>query len=125
MLDRDEAEKIARKWIDAWNSHDLDRIFDLYEDDFTMTSPYICSRMNIESGVLSGKNEVRPYWEKSLMMRPPLEFMLKGIFSGVSSVVVLYESNRGATVCETLEIDSNGKINSGCSQHGYWSFEGT
>jgi len=55
MIDRKSAIEFSEKWIAAFNSHDLERIFDLYTDDFTMASPYIKERMGIESGIFSGK----------------------------------------------------------------------
>ena len=48
MLDKEFAENFAREWIEAFNSHDLGRIFSLYDDEFTMTSPYIRERMDTE-----------------------------------------------------------------------------
>lgn len=118
MIDIHLAEAFAANWIAAFNSRDLEQIFDLYEDDFTMTSPYIRERMNIESGVLVGKEAVRPYWETSLALEPPLEFVLHGVFAGVSTVVVLYENVGRKMVCETFTFSASGKIASGCSQHG-------
>ena len=118
MLDREFAERFSKEWIEAFNSHDLDRIFDLYDDDFTMTSPYIKARMGIESGVLNGKEAVRPYWEKSLSMNPPLNFELVDVFVGVSSLVVFYKNIGRKLVCETFTFNNNGKVTTGCSQHG-------
>ena len=33
------AERFAKDWVAAWNSHDLDSILEHYEDDFEMSSP--------------------------------------------------------------------------------------
>lgn len=118
MLDRQFAEKFSKKWIEAFNSHDLDRIIELYDDDFTMESPYIRARMGVESGVLKGKAAVRSYWQKSLALDPPLKFQLIDVFLGVSSVVLLYENIGRKLVCETFTFDHLGKVTSGCSQHG-------
>jgi ketosteroid isomerase-like protein len=41
MISRGFGEEFAREWIEAWNSHDLDRVLSHYADDFTMSSPYI------------------------------------------------------------------------------------
>ena len=41
MLSREFAESFAAEWIEAWNSHDLDRILSHYTDDFVMSSPRI------------------------------------------------------------------------------------
>ena len=118
MIDKEWAAEFAEKWIAAFNSNDLDCIFELYEDDFTMTSPFITERMGFESGILVGKQNVRPYWEKSLAIDPPLIFSLIDVFVGVSSIVVHYENVGRKMVCESFTFSNSGKVSSGCSQHG-------
>ena len=59
MIDRDWAEAFAREWINAWNAHDLERIFLPYSDDFEMASPLIVERMGVPTGTLKGKAAVR------------------------------------------------------------------
>jgi hypothetical protein len=113
VLDRDFSERFSKELIEAFNSHDLDRIFDLYDDDFTMTSHYIKARMGIESGVLNGKEAVRPYWEKSLSMNPSLNFELVNIFVGVSSLAVFYKNIGRKLVCETFTFNNNNNNNNG------------
>ena len=44
MIDHAFAADFAREWIAAWNSHDLERIFAHYTDDFSMSSPLIVQR---------------------------------------------------------------------------------
>jgi len=118
MIDRKPAIEFAEKWIAAFNSHDLERIFDLYTDDFTMTSPYIKERMGIESGILSGKENVRPYWGKSLTIKPLLLFELVDVFVGVSTVVVYYKNSGRKMISETFTFNKQGKVTTACSQHG-------
>lgn len=36
-----EKNEFAIKWIDSWNSHDLDKILDHYDDNFSIISPMI------------------------------------------------------------------------------------
>ena len=38
-MTRDEAWNLANHWVEAWNSHDLDRIMTHYEDAIELTSP--------------------------------------------------------------------------------------
>lgn len=58
MIDISWAEKFAGEWVDAWNSHNPERILLHYEDDFEITSPLIVTRMGIKSGSLKGKRVV-------------------------------------------------------------------
>jgi len=118
VIERKFADDFSKNWIEAFNSHDMDRIFDLYDDNFTMESPYIIERMGVTSGVLIGKDSVRPYWEKSLSSDPPLKFKLLDVLLGVSSVIILYENLGRKLVCETFTFNNAGKVISGCSQHG-------
>ena len=118
MIDRDWAIKFAIEWIESFNSHNLERIFALYEDDFEMTSPYIIERMGVSNGKLKGKDQIRPYWQKSLDADPSLKLELIDIFVGVDSVVIYYKNVGRKMVCETFKFSDNGKVISGCSQHG-------
>ena len=58
MIDRTWAEQFAKEWIDAWNSHDLDRILSHYVEDFEMSSPLIIELKKDPSGVLRGKTAI-------------------------------------------------------------------
>lgn len=118
MIDHEWAETFANEWIDAFNAHDIERILDLYSDDFTMRFPYIQERMGIDEGVLVGKTAVRPYWAKSLKMEPPLRFELINTYVGASTVIVHYRNVDRKLVCETFTFNEQGKVTSGCSQHG-------
>ncbi len=117
-MNREWAQQFAEQWIAAFNSHDLERVFSFYADDFTMASPYIEERMNLEDGKLKGKDMVRPYWQKALAAQPPLLFVLKDVFVGVDSVVIYYESVNRKMVCETFIFNHEGRIISASSHHG-------
>ena len=75
-MDNAFAEHFANDWIDAWNSHDLQRILSHYADDFEMTSPVIIQLTNEPSGTLRGKTAVGDYWTKALQLIPDLHFEL-------------------------------------------------
>jgi hypothetical protein len=111
MIDREWANSFAKEWVDAWNAHDLERIFSHYSDDFEMTSPLIVQRMGVPSGRLKGKNAVRPYWHKGLVASPPLQFELIGVMVGVSSLAILYRSvTAGRSVIERFEFDDHRRV---------------
>ena len=67
-------DKFSHNWVQAWNSHDLNKIMTHYTDDFEMSSPVIRKIMNIKSGKIKGKIEVRTYWEKALSINPDFHF---------------------------------------------------
>lgn len=95
MLTREFGEHFAHEWIEAWNSHDLERILSHYTDDFTMSSPYIAQIAGEPSGTLTGKPAVRAYWAAALERMPTLHFELVQTLVGADSVVIYYRGVRG------------------------------
>jgi hypothetical protein len=104
------AETFAKEWIDAWNAHDLERIFAHYDDNFVFSSPLIRERGFDANGVLHGKNATRPYWSRGLAATPPIQFELLGVYAGADCVSIHYRSVGRALVCETLFFGANGKV---------------
>jgi ketosteroid isomerase-like protein len=105
------AKKFAQEWVDAWNSHDLDRILSHYGEDFEITTPMIKVAMGIETGTLKGKDKARQYWEAALKKVPDLHFELREVTQGVGSVAVYYRSVLGKMAVEVMFFDSDGRIN--------------
>ena len=103
------AQRFAREWIAAWNSHDLDRILAHYEDDFEMSSPIIRTLAGEPSGRLRGKAAIRAYWAKALQKLPDLRFELVQALAGVDSVTICYKGHRGFTA-EVLHFGPSGKV---------------
>ena len=95
MITREFAMQFAEEWIEAWNSHDLERVLSHYSDDFEMSSPRIPIIVGNESGVLRGKDAIGAYWRRALELTPQLQFELISIFVGADSVVLYYRSVRG------------------------------
>jgi ketosteroid isomerase-like protein len=69
VIDQAWAQKFAKEWISAWNSHDLDRILSHCVEDIEMSSPLIIERKIDPSGVLRGKAAIRAYWALGLAAR--------------------------------------------------------
>jgi hypothetical protein len=109
MITREQAERFAKEWIEAWNSHDLTRILAHYSDDFTMASPRIAVIANEPSGVLSGKSAIGAYWKKALALAPNLHFKLLGTFLGSNSIAIYYEGVRGPAI-EVFSFNESGLV---------------
>ncbi|VAW58810.1 hypothetical protein MNBD_GAMMA08-1262, partial [hydrothermal vent metagenome] len=60
------SEQFSIGWVEAWNSHDINKIMSHYTDDFIMHSPVIQELLNEPSGKLNGKSEIKKYWLKAL-----------------------------------------------------------
>ncbi|MGE5240778.1 MAG: nuclear transport factor 2 family protein [Bacteroidota bacterium] len=95
MIDEKFAEQFAREWIDAWNSHDLDRVLSHYDDQFEMSSPVIIQIAREPSGTLKGKDAVGAYWAKALQLIPDFRFELVTTLIGVDSITLYYRGHRG------------------------------
>ena len=114
------AEQFAAEWIDAWNSHDLDRVLAHYSDDFEMSSPFIVELMGQGSGKLKGKVAIRPYWTKALAAAPPLKFELERVFAGVDSITIAYRrAGTNQQAAEVLFFDHTRKVVRGVAH--YWN----
>jgi ketosteroid isomerase-like protein len=108
---------LGRNWIAAWNSHDLERVLALYADDTEMTSDRIPAFGFDASGTLRGKANLRMYWGKALQLLPNLHFELIDTYVSPNSLVVFYQNERGAKICEYLRLDAQGKIIQGSANH--------
>lgn len=114
----EEALQRAGAWIAAWNSHDLERILALYEDDFRMTSPHVRGVVGEPTGTLVGKDAVRRYWRRGLELVPHMHFILLDVFRGVGTLPIYYASNvRDATVVEVLVIGESGRYAGGSAMN--------
>ena len=39
----ENAERLAREWVEAWNAHDLERILSHYAEDVEFASPFVAA----------------------------------------------------------------------------------
>ena len=116
MIERGWALEFAKDWIEAWNSHDLDRILSHYTDDVEVSSPLVAERLGRPGGVVKGKDAVREYWRQSMSLEPPLTFELLDVLVGVDQLTLYYRSVGRRVVGETLLIDASGKATRGIVQ---------
>src|ERR1700709_1976830 len=108
---------LARDWIAAWNTHDVERVLALYAEDSEMTSDLIPKLGFDPGGTQRGKDNIRTYWAKALGMIPDLHFELIDTYVSPDSLVVFYQNERGARICEYLRLNAEGKIVQGSANH--------
>lgn len=108
-MDMKQAEQFAAEWIEAWNSHDLDRILAHYDENFEMSSPAITQLTGEPSGVLQGREAVGTYWAGALKKFPDLKFTLLHTLRGANSVALVYEGVLGLSN-EVFHFGANGKV---------------
>lgn len=110
MTTESQATEFARKWVAAWNSHDLDAIMSHYDVDVVLTSPVAAKILEDPSGTVEGNAALRNYFRRGLEVYPNLHFELVDVMSGLSSVVVCYKNQKGTKTAEFMEFGKNGKI---------------
>jgi len=110
LIEQSWANEFAKEWIEAWNSHDLDRILSHYVEDFEMSSPLIMERKMDPRGVLRGKSAIRDYWAIGLSANPPLQFELIDVHVGVNTIGILYRSVGRRRVIELLTFNEDKEV---------------
>ena len=98
----------ANEWIEAWNSHDLERILSHYSEDVVVISP-IAKRLTGKAEII-GKEALKAYFSKGLEAYPDLHFTLHEVFEGEGSVVLCYENQMGTKAAECMVFDDAGKV---------------
>jgi ketosteroid isomerase-like protein len=107
MLSETEADAFVAEWMQAWNSHDLERILEHYADDVEYYSPFIAQMAQPggpgADGRLVGKEAVRAYFAAALGNYADLHFDAPfHVAVGAGSVSFVYTSVKNLTAVETL-----------------------
>lgn len=101
------ARAFAQDWIDAWNSHDIERILSHYDDDVTLASPVALRLIN--DGVIRGKAALRDYFTRGLEAYPDLRFDLIDTFWGIETIVLYFSSSfRSSNTAEVMLLNPLG-----------------
>ena len=100
----------AEDWVEAWNSHDVDRILAHYEDDVILVSPRALLVLGVEDGTVRGKRALGDYMRAGLRKVPDLTFTLKRVFSGVNSLVVEFATSDGRHGAEFMDFGKSGHV---------------
>lgn len=106
----EQAEEIAKEWLEAWNAHDLERILAHYHPDVEFISPFVAQLGGREDGKLRGIAELRDYFGRALAAYPDLHFTDARARTGVRSLVLYYLSVNGLRAAETMELDDAGRV---------------
>jgi ketosteroid isomerase-like protein len=109
-LTETKAREFASEWIEAWNSHDLNRIMSHYSEDVVLTSPIAARLLNVADGTVRGKQALRAYFQKGLEAFPQLKFELIEVMWGLASVVLHYRNQKGTKSGEFMEFGPQGKV---------------
>jgi predicted ester cyclase len=59
---------------------------------------------------VSGKANLRAYFERGLQAFPELQFRLEDVLWGVNSVVLYYTNQKGTRTAEFMEVAATGQV---------------
>ena len=109
-MTREDAWNLANHWVAAWNGHDLDLIMTHYEDSIELTSPAAAQLLGKSDGKVTGKANLRAYFQRGLEAYPDLHFRLEDVLWGIDSVVLYFTNQKGTHTAEFMELSATGKV---------------
>ena len=109
-MDAQQAGTFALDWLQGWNQRDVEAILSHYAEDVEFKSLIAVNLLGETSSTIRGKANLREFLEKVLTAFPGSpEIELLGVFRGVDSLVVHFQS-RGRKAAEVMELNESGQI---------------
>ena len=108
-MDHRGAEEYGKRWIEAWNAHDIESLCDHYSEDVVFRSPFIPRLTGSDECVIHGRQALNEYFAKGMEAFPHFRFQLHRVGLGVDSVVLNYIGVDGALASEVHVLDGEGR----------------
>ena len=112
---------IAMLWFEAFNTHNLEKLLSLYDDEAIHFSPKLKIRHPETQGLVTGKDSLRAWWKDSFDRMPSLHYKVTSLTSNADRVFMEYirtvENEDYMLVAEVLEI-KEGRIITSRVYHG-------
>lgn len=112
---------IAHLWFEAFNTHNLEKLLSLYDDEAQHFSPKLKIRNPETNGLVSGKIALHDWWQDAFDRLPSLHYKVTSLTSNADRVFMEYvrtvETEQDMLVAEVLEI-KEGKIIASRVYHG-------
>jgi len=117
----EKLQSIAFKWFEAFNSHNLEQLLSLYDDDAEHFSPKLKIRFPESKGLIVGKQALREWWQDAFERLPTLNFKVTSLTANADRVFMEYtrivEGEEDMLVAEVLVVNEN-KIVASRVYHG-------
>lgn len=114
-------DEIAKKWLKAFNEHNLEKLLALYDDNAIHFSPKLKMRKPETNGLIKGKDAMRLWWSDAFERLPQLTYREQTITANDDRVFMEYirivPGEENMNVAEVLEI-KNGLIVASRVYHG-------
>lgn len=106
-------ESIALQWFEAFNTHNLEQLLRLYDEQAQHFSPKLKVRQPETDGLIQGKDALRAWWQDAFDRIPSLQYQVNTLTANDERVFMEYtrmaEGDSNMLVAEVLEI-KNGRI---------------
>jgi hypothetical protein len=114
-------EAIALEWLEAFNTHDLEKLLALYHIDAKHFSPKLKIRKPETFGLIIGKDALRGWWQEAFDNLPTLSYNVTTLTANNVRVFMEYvrkvDGEPDMKVAEVLEV-KNGLIFASRVYHG-------
>lgn len=107
---REQAELIARNWLNAFNAKRPEQVVEHFAQDVTATSPAILRLRPQSGGTLRGRDTLREFYREGLALIPDLRFTLVGVLTGIDELTIVYRNQGGTLVAERLKLRPDGQV---------------
>ncbi len=102
---------IAHAWFEAFNSHNLEKLLSLYDDEAEHFSPKLKIRHPETNGLVIGKEALRTWWQDAFDRLPSLHYKVTSLTANTDRVFMEYirtvDHEEDMLVAEVLEIKEN------------------
>jgi len=99
---------IAHAWFEAFNSHNLEKLLSLYDEDAEHFSPKLKIRHPETKGLVTGKSALRIWWQDAFDRLPTLNYKVTSLTANDDRVFMEYirtvVNEEDMLVAEVLEI---------------------
>lgn len=104
----EQNKKIALKWFEAFNEHNLEKLLLLYHDDAEHFSPKLKLHKPETNGLIKGKKALREWWQDAFNRLPTLNYEVLKLTADNEQVFMEYirhvKNEEDLMVGEVLQI---------------------
>lgn len=104
------AKKFALAWIEAWNSHDVDKIAAFYDEDCELISPILSEVTGRSMEHIRGVRNLRRFWGRSFELVPAFKMELVSVLTGVDSIVINFRGVYDTLSANVLYFNRDNKV---------------
>jgi ketosteroid isomerase-like protein len=104
----EKLQSIAFKWFDAFNTHNLEQLLSLYDDDAQHFSPKLKIRQPETNGLVIGKHAMREWWKDAFDRLPSLNYKVTSLTANGDRVFMEYlrtaDNEEELLIAEVLDV---------------------